>query len=67
MAGALQTVLEKVLEKPPKELVVVDLDKLLTDKGLEVLFPVETWPPTFAVGHLALVIIHAFGHCLSGS
>ena len=54
IAGALQAALEKVLEKP-KELVVVDLDKKLTEKGLSALFPVETWPPTFAVGHVVCV------------
>ena len=63
MAGALQAVLEKVLEKPARELVAVDLDKLLTEKNLAVFFPVEAWPPTFAVAKLRSLVMSIVGIC----
>ena len=63
MAGALQAVLEKVLEKPARELVAVDLDKLLTEKKLADFFPVETWPPTFAVAKLRSLVMSSVVMC----
>ena len=37
----------------PKELVHVDLDKRLTEKGLATFFPECCWPPSAAVSKLA--------------
>ena len=48
MARAVQTALEKALGKP-KEIMVVDVDTKMAEAGLSALFPIETWPPTFAV------------------
>ena len=57
--------LEKVLDKPARELVAVDLEKLLTEKKLVEFFPVETWPPSFAVNMLRGLLSIFEGMCFA--
>jgi len=49
----LQAALMRMVGKPVKELVKVDLDARLRELGLADHFPISTWPPVAAVRELA--------------